>query len=224
MAYVKPSKDELRFAHLLLVNLHANLSNSYLILAIVAWMRSESGRNWRGFNPLNLRPGADDAKYRSGVRLAGHNGHFSVYASLEAGAKATANRLARLSYYTDMIAALRRGEKPTKYGDQAVDFLRALVVSKWDAGHYGLKGAELKDPNSIFKTTIYKVFSSLTGHPFTIPAEVAKTPKPPPPPRQPRSLRHTIPVREYIQPYAAETFYEGRLHPETALPDARLES
>jgi hypothetical protein len=65
---VKVKQFELRFAQLFLRALHANERNSYLILAVVAWLRSESGTNYIGNNPLNLRPGADDARYRSGPR------------------------------------------------------------------------------------------------------------------------------------------------------------
>ena len=62
-----------------------------------------------------------------------------------------------------MIAAARGDRSKEKDGDakQGIDFLLALVVSKWSGGHYGLTKAELKDPNSIYKTSLYKVWNGL---------------------------------------------------------------
>lgn len=220
MSYIKPNKAELTFASRLLRYLHANAQNGYLVLAVIAWLRSESGRNYRGNNPLNIRR----SPYAIGYRKAGNNGSFAIFASLDMAAKASARFLLsnKGNGYELMIATLRRGGTPAQFADIGTDFLRALAKSKWSSGHYGLKGAELTDNNAIYKTTLFKVYSSLTGHPFTIPAYVKPPPKPPPAPRQPRSLRHTISEREYIEPYAAESFYEGRLRPETALPDVPL--
>jgi hypothetical protein len=209
------SQTEVTFAYRLLQYLHANANNYALLLAIVAWLRSESGHNYIGNNPLNLRPGQDDAPYRSGVRQAGKNGYFSVYASIDAGARATANRLSHLTYYVGIMAAIRRGTSSDLDKQvQATDFMWALILSKWDAGHYGLKGDQLKDPKALYTTTLYKVFYGLYGADIKVPADPAPPKETPPPaPNQPRTLLHVVPKRIYLDGQAARQFYEARNDP-----------
>ena len=79
---------ERRFAESFLRYMGADIRNIYLVTAVIAWMRQESGQTYLGNNPFNLRPGGDE-KFRSGVRKTKNgNGYFSVYPSLEAAARA----------------------------------------------------------------------------------------------------------------------------------------
>lgn len=219
MAYVKPTATELKFAYRLLLYLHANLQNSYLLLAIVAWTRSESGRNWIGNNPLNIR----NSQFATGYRQTKSNGHFALFASVDAAAKATAYFLVhnKGNGYDKMILAATRNGGEKDYAKQGIDFLLALVVSKWDAGHYGLTKTEMLDPKNLYSTTLYKVWSGLLGHKVTLPADVVPTKpaaKPPPKPHQPRTLKHEYPQHDYLQPYAAEGFYLARHKAPTVAP------
>jgi len=226
------TNQEVLFGYRLIRYLHGNINNIYLLLAVIAWLRSESGQHYIGNNPLNLRPGSDDAKYRSGVRKTKGNGYFSMYKSIDAGARATANRLLRAGHdyrgYGAMMDAIQRSDTPEgkqtadeAKQEQAVDFMWALILSKWDAGHYGLKGDQLKDPKAIYGTTLYKVFYSLTGHPVNIPADAEPPPKTYPQPKQPRQLTHITPVREYLSPTEARSFYEARNKPIPPMPGGR---
>lgn len=214
---------EVRFAYSFLRAIHANLNNTYLLLAIIAWVRSESGSNYIGNNPLNLRPGLDDARWRTGVRVARNgNGRFSVYGSLEAAAAASANRLLRAGNdyrgYGSMVRAAQRAASGTKaMQGQAIDFLWALALSKWDAGHYGLDAKERKEPSAIYTTTLYRVWAGLTGSPVTIPGDVINPKKKPPVPKKPPPKATPVAVlqppqekRDYISAASTKAFYEAR--------------
>jgi hypothetical protein len=216
---VKVKQFELRFAQLFLRALHANERNSYLILAVVAWLRSESGTNYIGNNPLNLRPGADDARYRSGVRKTlNGNGYFSVYSSLEKAAKASANRILRAGndyrgYGLIVRAAQRKaGTSTASEQGQAIDFLTALALSKWDAGHYGTGKNVRPETYDGRKNKLIKVWAGLTGQSFTLPQDPPKPAKKKKKaiPRQPRATVHENIEYNYLKPYAAFQFYEER--------------
>jgi hypothetical protein len=223
--YVKPTHNELVFAYRFLTYLHANTNNSYLILAVVAWLRQESGSRWLGNNPLNIR----NSQYASGYRQTKANGHFAIFRTLDAAARASAQFLLRNkgNGYELVVAAARRNGNPAKdYGKQGADFLMALAMSKWDAGHYGtaIYGFDGKrgDEHLVIlgydqsKNHLIAVWEHLLGHNFTLPADVLPLqkappePKPPPPPHQKQGGLHAVPGHEYILPYASATFYEAR--------------
>lgn len=112
--------------------------------AVAIWLRFESGGMIVGNNPWNLHSGAvcpKSAGYcpgqgslpgQIGNRYAGPGDqNVAVFATLDDGAKASANNLTRLapSYgYGKVIAAARAGD--------ALGFLNALQQSSWSAGHY----------------------------------------------------------------------------------------
>lgn len=105
-------------------------------LAVIAWLRQESGRTIIGNNPWNIRPNAGDADLRSGTRTSiNGNGKFSVYPNVMVGAKAAARMLVRAGKdwrrYDRVVAAARRNDP--------IGFLNALAHSAWDAGRYGTK-------------------------------------------------------------------------------------
>lgn len=224
-------EQEVRFARAFLHALHANETNGYLLLAVIAWMRSESGTKYIGNNPLNLRPGKDIAPWASGSRK-GSVGYFATFRTLDDAAKATAARLLKAGNdyrgYALVVKAAQRASSGGGQVTQAVDFMNALALSKWSAGHYGTYFLvydphidEYKHKWDLSRNGIIKVWVGLTG--MKIPpswfTDVVQPPKPPPPPRpkpprpsQPRSLQHVNPKGEYIDPYAAQRFYRERPH------------
>lgn len=110
-------------------------------LAVIAWMRAESGSTIIGNNPWNLRPGADDAAYRSGTRTSiNGNGQFSVYPTAQAGAAAAAHRLVAAGHdwraYDVPVKAARKGDP--------IGFLNGIAHSAWDASRYGTKSGPNK--------------------------------------------------------------------------------
>lgn len=212
MAYVKPSKTEIKFAYELLRYLHANVNNTYLLLAIIAWVRRESGQTYIGNNPLNIRPGAD-IKYRVGIRHSKH-GYFSIYKNLTDAAKASAHLLMSqphwAGYYLIVNAAQRdSGETPKQQQEQAMDFLDAIALSKWSATHYGTTGVASTYERSSNK--LIAIWAGLTGHPITLPETPVKAKAKVPEPKQPRGFVNDFVTRDYIQPYAAFSFYESRV-------------
>lgn len=208
MAKPKVTETEVRFARALLHALHANETNGYLLLAVIAWMRAESGQHYLGNNPFNIR----NSSYAIGYRQTAKNGHFAIFKDLGTAAKATAAFLvtnAAIGHYAPIIAAARRGSGSDNGVTQAIDFLTALAMSKWSSDHYGAADGD--------KTTnrLIKVWAGLTGTP--IPAswfqDTKKPPKPPKPKfRQGVSTLHTPSPADYIQPHTAESFYHARPH------------
>jgi len=251
MAARKPSSNEIRFAYWVLRALGGNVNNMYLLLAIVAWVRKEGGVVNRHNNPLNLRPGSDDAQWRIGT-WKGAVGYFSIYKSLQDGAKATAARLKHVGawagYKPVISAAMRQMPNDVAktgwtdlsgkqvFGDaavaawqveQATDFLYAIALSKWSSDHYGYG----KKPNQhmslaeLFnKNKIIPIWQGLLGFKVTIPAdsETMLKEKPPPYPHQPRTLAHNIPTRDYIDPYGSYSWYSDRHESPPVVPSPPL--
>lgn len=187
-------------------------ANLYLILAIVAWVRSESGKTYLGNNPLNIR----NSPFASGYRQTrNHNGHFAIFANLDVAAKASASFLMKnkgVGYEPIIAAAKRTGGTEEQKVNQARDFLTAIAMSKWSSDHYGAADG------NVTTNKLIAVWASLTGHP--IPREWLVTTKPTPPSPKPKppvqppgnafigsGVRH-----EYVDPYAARNFYEARKH------------
>jgi hypothetical protein len=197
----------------------ADSHNNYLILAVVAWFHAESGglSGVIGNNPFNIRPGIA-SKLSSGYRVSKNgNGRFLIFPTLDAGFRAAALVLTALapSYgYGLVLKALKRGS--------AVDFLVALALSQWDAGHYGVhNGDNAADPNDNNLLRIYSRYSGLQLPPPPSPSSSPPggtkpppkpRPKPHPLPKVPRVLQPPPPMRQYTSGYAARTFYKER-HP-----------
>jgi hypothetical protein len=202
------SVKERRFAEAFLKFMGSDAKNVYLVTAVIAWMRQESGSNYIGNNVFNLRPGKDDAKFRSGVRKSKNgNGYFSVYPSLEAAAKATANRLISAGHdyrgYDKIVAAVRRASDGSAKDqqEQGLDFLTAVAMSKWDASHYG-------SPNGdAWSNHLVAVWATITGLP-ALPAEKVKQPKPRP--SAPRDLNTNLLPGQFIDPYEIRRFYADK--------------
>jgi len=233
MSSMKAKAAEVGFAQAFLKQLGGDYNNVYLITAVVAWMRQESGGLSKviGNNPFNLRPGKDDERFRSGTRKTRNgNGFFSVYSSLAKGAQAAANRLlsAGADYrgYAAIVAATR-GNYSKVQADQALqarDFLKAIALSKWNASHYGAirvtptrtgdpthKTWTAYDENKNHLILLWRSFTGLSFPPVKNPAPEQPRNRPQPQ----KSLIMSLPRGNYIKPYAARTFFEQR-HPVVA--------
>jgi len=213
----KATVSETRFALAFLKALGASTTNLYLVTAVVAWLRAESGHTYIGNNPFNIRKSA----LENGFRMARNgNGRFSTFASLEIGAKATIQLLVGAGHdyrgYWRIVAAARRGVNAKLKGDnvtQGFDFLAAIAMSKWSGQNYGAKDG---DPAH---NRLVAVWRTITGT-SAIPAEKkkaapAKQKKKVPIPKEVPKGPPWHPEEHYafLQPYAAKAFYESRNKP-----------
>jgi hypothetical protein len=126
------SDAERRGSQAFLAALGVDWHDPYMVRAVTAWFRQESGGISRviGNNPFNIRPGVASS-ISNGTRPGGV-GVFLTFSSLNRGFTAAAMVLKELAprygYGTVVTAARRR---------QAIGFLAALANSSWDAAHYG---------------------------------------------------------------------------------------
>lgn len=207
----KLTEKEVRFARSFLKYLGANQVNGYLLLAVIAWMRQESGQTYLGNNPFNIRKSPFASGYR---QTRNGNGKFAIFANLDVAAKATVAFLkanAKFGNYGPIIAAARRATGKDGGVQQALDFLTAIAISKWDSAHYGAADGDLG------KNHLIKVWATLTG--TSIPKQwfVDPKPKPKPPPKPPfrqvvQRYHYPVPTADFIKPYAGKAFYEDRPH------------
>ena len=226
MAARRPSRAELTFAYKLLYWLGANLSSWPLILAVVAWVRKEGGVVNRHNNPLNIR----NSRFAVGYWYSRGNGRFSIFSSLDQGARASAEFLKQHAYgYPRIVAAARRSAKSdADKAEQARDFIYALGLSGWSSDHYGygrnatrrahMTEAELYNKSAIIP--IWAALMRLSG--LTLPREAL--PQPPPPKTPPTPKRPTYPKvpkpfdptqveKDYIDPYELYNWYAKRNEP-----------
>jgi len=226
VAKPKATEREVRLARSFLKSIGGNQTNTYLLLAVIAWLRAMSKEHDPFFKTLS---------------------HYSAYA---AGAKLAAKLKARVSNdkrnYTGVLASLRRAAKgDTALATQAVDFILAIEGSKWSRSHYGylpyVEGhyattTEWKYGYGLVTKTTYvptqyesdplrQAWAKLTNHPnipnawYTDTVTTKQAKVVPPRPSQPRSLLHLRPTTDYIQPYASRRFYESKPHSgDTVLP------
>lgn len=217
MAKPKVTEREVRFARSFLKNIGGNQANGYLLLAVIAWLRT-------------------------GLRM---HDKFMVtlkkYSANEAGRRLAAKLRARIKAHPIEYKGLLKRIHGAPKGDvgqytQAKDFLMSLALSSWDKGHYGYQPAVPEHivrrelPNGSFETItvpavaerppkFLALFDSLLG--VKIPDKwfvdtiqpahtVTKVKKQPP--SQPRSLLHAFPAPQYIMPYAARIFYDAKPH------------
>jgi hypothetical protein len=197
MSGVIASAAETKAAQAFLKQLGAAWQNNLLILAVVAWFRQESGNLSKviGNNPFNIRPGIT-SQFASGIRRSKNgNGYFLVFKTLEAGFAAAAYLLQHVHGhgYELAIKALLRQDP--------VDFLTALALSDWDAGHYGL-------PQNNHLLAVYASFTGLQ----LPPPEPTKRKHKAVIPDKPKYLAAppAHPGGEFIDGRAAGTFYDAR--------------
>lgn len=236
----KVTEREVRFARAFLKSVGGNQSNGYLLLAVIAWIRAEVGVNFRfmrGNNPFNIRR----SSYASGYTQTRGNGSFAIFKNLTVAAKATVAFLiknARFGNYNPILKAARR--RGGNAAIQARDFLMAIAMSKWSAGHYGWKPAKPGRwltralPNGRTETiwvkgtpekipSLIKIWAGLTGTKIpdswfidkvttTVQKKTVVKVKVKDKVRQPRSLLHAMPEVKFLQPYASRSFYEAKPH------------
>lgn len=129
----KPNTAEILGAQMFLRVLGADYKNRYMIKAVIAWFRQESGGISKVIhnNPFNIRPGSM-SKYSDGT-WQGNVGTFLSFSTLSKGFGAAAMLLKTLapSYgYGAVIYAARNGN--------AGRFLGAIALSSWSGSHYGV--------------------------------------------------------------------------------------
>jgi hypothetical protein len=201
------SAAEVRAAQAFLRYVGAPSTDNHLILAVVAWFRQESGSLAKviGNNPFNIRPGVA-SKLSNGVRKSSGNGYFLTFSTLDQGFEAAALVLKSLapSYgYGLVLSALRRGDP--------IDFLVALAMSSWDAGHYGVTARD--NPADVRANHLLRVYAGFTG--LILPTPKPTQPKPVPGARAlpplPTVLQPPPPAkRDYLDGFAARSFYADR--------------
>ncbi len=108
----------------LLQNLGAPV-NAATVRAVAIWLAFESGTNITGNNPWNIH-GTGSCGYRMADTPVAK---VAVYCSLDDGIAASSRLLSNSSYYTAVVAALRKGD--------VLGFFWALVKSPWSGSHYG---------------------------------------------------------------------------------------
>ena len=112
--------------------------NTAMRLAVIAWMRAESGNTIRANNPWNmtLRAASETGIKTCGSWKSQSSGLvFAQFCSPQDGARASARLLINAGHdwrgYWRVVDAARAGTP--------VAFLNALAASAWDAGRYGTK-------------------------------------------------------------------------------------
>jgi hypothetical protein len=222
LAKSKISQREFLLARAFLKGLNGNVQNTYLILAVTAWLRAMTKAHdpyWKSLSRLSAAA--------AGARLAAH-----LTAKSKAG-----------KYQSEYKALIRRARSKIATGqgmaDQAHDFILSIEKSHYDKKHYGyVEAAEghnktVKDIDEdtgkvIFRTVwvppvygqnpLYDAYAALTNHPnipdkwWITTSKTVKVKVIPPRPHQPRSLTHVLPQPNYIQPYQAQSFYEAKPH------------
>ena len=184
-----------------------NPKDTFLIAAIGAWFRQESGgvQNVIGNNPFNIRPGMVSFM-SNGYRVSKNgNGRFLTFATLTRGFEAAAYLLmhANKAYgYQLALNSLKHGGN-----DAAVGFLAALAMSSWDAAHYGANN--WIEAYSAKHNHLLRVYAGITGVQLSDPHPKKKKP-PKPRPTLPRDFNYRVVVRDYIDPWLARDRYESR--------------
>jgi len=178
-----------------------NAKDTFLIAAVSAWFHQESGGLSRviGNNPFNIR----NSPLQSGTRKTlNGNGHFAVFSSMARGFMAAAYLLMHGSKAYGYQLALNAMKKGGNQG--AVDFLAALAMSSWDAGHYGAHSwIEAYDQahNHLLRNYVGIAHVQLAN----------PHPKPPKPtPVLPRDFNYRVVIRNYIDPWAVQAMYRYR--------------
>lgn len=156
------SLQEVRSAQAFLRTLGADWHNQDIVRGVIAWFHQESGSVSKvlGNNPFNIRNDPNAIGYRQ----TKHNGRFAIFKTLEEGFQAAARLLLRGAKdkgdargYGLIVRAAKRGV--------ILDFLTAIAISKWDAGHYGYT------PEHPENNHLIAAYNAITGLTMPIPAK-----------------------------------------------------
>ena len=206
----KLKEKEVRWARAFLHALHGNEQNGYLLFAIIAWMRGEAGP-WSKNNPLGLKAG----------------NRLMSFPSYTASAQYAAKRLLAKGKDDYRLIVRKLQATPVKEAlqiEQARNFLYSLALSSWDPQHYGMLQQVYDynihayrtslDPAAVDKNRLLAIWYALTG--THIPkdwfVDQVRTAPAKKRPSQPDSHAGGVPRAEYLDPYAAQRFYEARRH------------
>lgn len=184
-----------------------NPRDTYLIAAVAAWFRQESGSLSRviGNNPFNIRPGMVTFM-ASGLRTTARNGSFLTFSSMANGFRAAAYLLMHASKtygYQTALNALKRGGN-----DAAVNFLAALAMSSWSSDHYG--AANWVEAFQANQNHLLRNYVGITGVQLANPDRKERAKARPAPPPLPRDLKYLEPKPRYLDPWAAGSLYRHR--------------
>lgn len=198
----QPSHGEVTAAEAFLRTLGADWHDLNLVLAIVAWVNVATAIHHGKFhNIFQLRPGAWDKAFRSGVynvtkgsRSGPLTTQFSKYRNETDALRALAGYLQSDKGQFGLLLSAIRHDRPK-------DVLYAIEYSNFDPA-YGFGSTDL----------IYKEFNSLY---IFIPGKKIpgqKPPKPKPLAPLPQVLQAPVIHPNYISAWTAKTFYDER-HP-----------
>jgi len=186
-----------------------NPKDQFLIIAVTAWFHQESGglKNVIGNNPFNIR----DSPLQSGTRQSKNgNGHFAVFSSMARGFEAAAYLLIHGGHgsgtkdadsygYRLALNAMKKG------GNQgAWEFLAALAMSSWDAGHYGSQN--WTEAFSEKTNHLLRVYLSFGGIQLRDPHPKPKKP----PPKLPQDFKYKQAPNAFLDPWRARDLYSKR--------------
>lgn len=226
MAKAKITHREFLLARAFLKKVGANVQNTYLLLAIVAWTRAMGKAHDPFWNGLRNASAAS-----AGTRLAQNLINKSKVSKYAAEYKAILYRMRQQLGGTSAKAQAAMAA-------QAVDVLLGINKSHYDSKHYGYHEATDGHlvtkwvysgrgypeqvttwvPATAFADPLTASWAALTNHPNIPDSWWVTTTKTttvrhvPARPHQPRSLQHVQPRADYIQPYAAVTFYDAKPH------------
>jgi len=148
----KPIVAEIRGAQMFLRVLGTDWHDPYMVKAVTAWFRQESGGVNKVIknNAFNIRPGVA-SKYSNGT-WPGRVGVFLAFPTLSKGFGAAALVLKTLAPYYGYGTVIKAAQN-----GNALKFLAALARSSWDASHYGVEDLAkdaLSDKNHLIR--LYK--------------------------------------------------------------------
>jgi hypothetical protein len=213
MAKTPYTGAQLKLAQNFLKRIHAASNNGYLIIAVIAWLRSMKG----GVTYKNMAATAYRIlRYRT-TRYA------AIYAAAHGARKGM-----------DPITHVDANAQ------QALDFLEAIAESDWRADHYGAQSMQpvysayrpVTDTYVVIgqtlstydqsKNSLVAPWIKMLGFPIVIPADPVKQPAGPTVTQtvkqgQPRSQFHPIIHVGYLSPMAAYDFLKAREEPQDAL-------
>lgn len=191
---------EVKAAQAFLKTIGADYKNQDLIRGVIAWFHQESGSIAKvlGNNPFNIRNDPNAIGYRQ----TKGNGSFAIFATLEEGFQAAARLLLRgmlndkddYRGYGLIIKAARRGD--------ILDFLTAIAISKWDAGHYGYT------PDHPENNHLIGAYNAITG--LTMPVPKPPKPKPRQLPKRPRDIPAPFQPTPFLDAGAVGRSYRER--------------
>jgi hypothetical protein len=181
-----------------------NPNDVYTIAAVSAWLHVTSGGGLSKVvfnNPFRLR-GAPGPRRADGSPTPGP---LLRYATLAQGFIAAAKVLMKATTANGFLLALNALKRGGN--EAAVDFLAAMAMSRWDAGHYG--AADWLAAFDATKNKLLAAYTKIGGvqlkNPYVKPVKPAK-----PASKLPRDYNFQPVKITYLDPWAAGMLYKAR--------------